>query len=88
MVEKSLNLKNGETYRLASRLARLTGESMTEAVTIALRERLRRAGQQAGKASLATQLMAIGADCAARLSPRIRRLDHAALLYNEKGLPR
>jgi antitoxin VapB len=35
----SLNIKNPEAYRLAQELAELTGESMTTAVTEALRER-------------------------------------------------
>jgi antitoxin VapB len=88
MVDKSLNLKNGEAYRLASRVARITGETMTEAVTTALRERLVRLDQKAQKASLAEQLMAIGADCASRLGRRTRHLDHGEFLYDEKGLPR
>lgn len=39
---KSLNLKNEETVRLARELARHTGESLTLAVTIAIKERLER----------------------------------------------
>jgi len=35
-----LNIKNKEAHALAARVAALTGETMTEAVTIALRERL------------------------------------------------
>jgi antitoxin VapB len=38
----ALSLKNPETERLAKELARTTGESITLAVTIALRERLER----------------------------------------------
>ena len=38
----SLNIKNEETYQLARELANLTGETMTGAVTVALRERLER----------------------------------------------
>lgn len=37
-----LNIKAAETGDLARRLAALTGESVTQAVTIALRERLAR----------------------------------------------
>lgn len=88
MVEKTLNLKNQEAYRLASRLSRLTGESMTRAVTVALRERLARLDRKTGKASLADELMAIGADCAARLSPRVKNIDHGEFLYDDNGLPR
>ena len=38
----SLNIKNEETCRLAGEMARLTGETMTGAITVALRERLER----------------------------------------------
>jgi antitoxin VapB len=38
----ALSIKTDEADRLARTLARLTGESMTEAVTAALRERLAR----------------------------------------------
>jgi antitoxin VapB len=38
----ALSIKTPEADGLARSLARLTGETMTEAVTIALRERLRR----------------------------------------------
>ena len=38
----SLNIKNEETCRLAGELARLTGETMTGAITVALRARLAR----------------------------------------------
>ena len=37
-----LNIKNDETCQLAGELARLTGETMTGAITVALRERLER----------------------------------------------
>ncbi|HEX9867242.1 MAG TPA: type II toxin-antitoxin system VapB family antitoxin, partial [Candidatus Tectomicrobia bacterium] len=36
----TLNIKNPETHRLATELARLTGETLTQAVTEAVRERL------------------------------------------------
>ena len=38
----SLNIKNAETCRLAEELAELTSENKTQAITIALRERLER----------------------------------------------
>lgn len=83
----SLNIKNDEAHRLAQELAQLTGESMTSAVTEALRERLARLrGARGG--SLADRLMAIGKDCARRLKPELRDVNHGALLYDERGLPR
>ena len=39
---KSPNIKNDDTCRLASDLARMTDETMTGAITVALRERLQR----------------------------------------------
>lgn len=83
----SLNIKREETYRLAQELAQLTGESVTMAVTRAVRERLDRVRQQQGE-SLADHLLAIGVDCAAHLEEPYRSMDHAALLYDERGLPR
>ncbi|MGA2672175.1 MAG: type II toxin-antitoxin system VapB family antitoxin [Terracidiphilus sp.] len=38
----ALNIKNEETHRLARELARRNGETVTMAVTIALKERLER----------------------------------------------
>jgi antitoxin VapB len=86
-VEMGLNIKNREAHLLAEELSKLTGESMTTAVTIALRERLARIRQQQGF-SLADRLLAIGRDCAARLKEPFRSADHGDLLYDERGLPR
>ena len=83
----SLNIKNAETHRLVRELAALTGESMTEAVTAAVRERLERLRREQGQ-SLADRLLAIGKDCAARLKESFRSVDHDELLYDERGLPR
>ncbi len=82
-----LNIKNGEAHRLAQELAALTGESMTAAVTEALRERLVRLRQERGD-RLADRLLAIGKDCAVHLKEPFRSIDHGELLYGEDGLPR
>ena len=37
---------------------------------------------------LATRLLAIGKDCATRLSPRVKALDIEEFLYDERGLPK
>jgi antitoxin VapB len=83
----SLNIKNERTYRLARELASVTGENLTAAVTLAVEERLERVRrhQQAG---LADRLLAIGRDCAAHLQEPYRSVDHAEVLYDERGLPR
>ena len=83
----SLNIKSEETHRLARELARLTGESMTAAVTEAVRERIDRLRNRQA-ISLAERLLAIGKDCAARLEEPFRSADHGDLLYDARGLPR
>jgi antitoxin VapB len=83
----SLNIKNSDAHKLARQLARLTGESMTHAVTEAVRERLQRVqGKHAAK--LSDRLLEIGRDCAARLKEPYRSGDHGDLLYDKKGLPK
>lgn len=82
-----MNIKNPETQRLAQELAQLTGESLTGAITEAVRERLRKVREQ-GNAGLAERLLAIGKDCASRLKEPYRSADHADLLYDDRGLPR
>jgi antitoxin VapB len=42
----ALNIKNAETERLAAEVAELAGESKTQAVTVALRERRERLRRQ------------------------------------------
>ena len=82
----ALNIKNEETQKLAQKVAKLTGESMTAAVTGAVRERLDRVRGEHG-VGLADRLLKIGEDCAAHLLEPFRSVDHGELLY-EKGLPR
>ena len=83
----SLNIKNEETHKLADQLAKLTGESMTDAVTKAVRERLERVRSGRGS-GLADRLLGIGKDCAARLKEPFKTGNHGDLLYDEKGLPK
>jgi antitoxin VapB len=82
-----LSIKNEETHQLVRELSERTGETMTTAVTTAVRERLERVRREQGQ-SLADRLLAIGKDCAARLKEPFRSADHADLLYDERGLPR
>jgi antitoxin VapB len=81
-----LNIKNEEAHRLASELARLTGESMTRAVTVALRDRLQRVRRHRKRTATAEELLAIGRRCAQRL--KAPPVDHGDLLYDERGLPK
>lgn len=82
-----LNIKSEETHRLVKELAAITGESLTAAVTEAVRQRLDRARRQRNS-GLADRLLTIGRDCAAHLKEPFRSGDHADLLYDEQGLPR
>ncbi len=85
----SLNIKNQEAYQLASELAELTGETLTRAVTEALRERLARLKKHRQKAS-AAELLDIGRRCAARfdVNVSVSSLEHGEWLYDEHGLPK
>ena len=81
-----LNIKTKEAHNLAQELAKLTGESMTEAVTKAVRERLQRVRRERGS-PLSDRLLRLGKDCAKHLKEPFRSIDHGRMLYDEKGLP-
>lgn len=83
----SLNIKSEETHRLAQELAELTGESMTAAVTEAVRERLHRVRRERDTGRL-ERLHAIAQDCASRFKEPWKSIDHGDLLYDERGLPK
>jgi antitoxin VapB len=83
----SLNIKNEETHRMVRELAKVTGESMTAAVDMAVRERLERVRQNP-KGGLAERLLKIGRECAAHMKEPYLSIDHGDLLYDEKGLPK
>jgi antitoxin VapB len=79
--------KKDEAQKLAYKLSKLTGESLTTAVTEAIRERLEWV-QNAQRAGLADRLPCIGKDCAAHLKETFRSADHGTVLYDDLGLPR
>lgn len=82
----SLNIKDPETHKLAELVAQETGETLTAAVTQALRERLQRVRRRSKRAIILASIHAISARSAAMLKgPPI---DHAELLYDENGLPK
>jgi antitoxin VapB len=83
----ALNIRSPETERLASELARLTGETKTEAVAKALRDRLERVKRARQGRPLADELEAIGLECAA-LPVFDPRAPEEILGYDEHGLPR
>lgn len=84
----SLNIKNAETCRLASELAELTGETKTEAITVALRQRLERKRRQASTERRVEEMLAVAGRCASRLEPGPTAADHGDVLFDEHGLPK
>lgn len=66
-------------------LSRLTGESKTRAIQVAVEERLRRLKGEPG--AMAEELLALGRECASNLQEPWKSIDHAELLYDERGLP-
>ncbi|ABE38683.1 type II toxin-antitoxin system VapB family antitoxin [Rhodopseudomonas palustris] len=80
-----LNIKNDEAHRLASELAELTGESLTAAVTAALREQLARERRRRQTDKIAERLLKIGDRYAAL--PDTGRTPDDVLGYDEHGLP-
>ena len=91
MVERwiivSLNIKDEEAHRLARELASVTGESMTAAVSVAIRERLERVRGNS-RQGLAERLLKIGRECASHLKEPYKSIDIDELLYDEKGMPK
>ena len=81
----TLNVKDPEAHRLADAIARETGETLTRAVTEALRERYERLQHRRSKATV-EELLAI----ARRASAQVKGpyLDHTEFLYDERGLPK
>ena len=84
----SLNIKNEETCRLAGELAQLTGETMTGAITVALRERLERERSERSAEARVERLLAIGRRCAGMMGDGPSAIEHGDFLYDERGLPR
>ena len=83
-----LNIKSDEAHRLATELARLTGESLTHAVTTALRAQLKRELLRAGRGgSIAERLMRIGRRYSALPNSETSEPDDV-VDYDENGLPR
>jgi antitoxin VapB len=83
----ALSIKDPEADRLARALASATGETLTKAVTQALRERLERVGGRRAGNSLAEELNEIALRCAA-LPDLDTRTPDEIIGYDEHGLPR
>ena len=82
----ALNLRNQEVERLAATVARLTGETKTEAVRAALADRLVRLQRERTGRSLADELDDIALACAALPVVDTRSADEI-IGYDDAGLP-
>jgi antitoxin VapB len=78
-----LNIKSEDGYRLATELSALTGESLTTAVTAALRDRLEREHRARDRLHKLNRLTALAAEIRASLRAPLR-----SALHDESGLPR
>jgi antitoxin VapB len=83
----ALNIRNTEAERLASELARQTGETKTEAVTKALRDRLARVRRERPRRRLADELEEIAEHCSGLPVLDSRSADEI-LGYDDHGVPR
>ncbi len=81
-----LNIKSEDGYRLATELSVLTGESLTAAVTAALREKLDRETRARDRSAKLARLAAIAADI--RASLRLPAGADHGFLYDDTGRPR
>jgi antitoxin VapB len=82
----ALSIEGEEAQKLVQELSELTGESVIDAVTEAIRDRLERV-KNAETPKLADRLLRIGRDCAAHLNEPFRSADHGTMLYDDHGLP-
>ena len=81
-----ISIQNDQIERLASQLAELTGETLTEAIRAAVVEKYERLNQARAGRSLADDLNEIGLRCAKR--PIVSHLlDEEILGYNPCGAP-
>jgi antitoxin VapB len=83
----AMSIKNRETERLARQVARETGESLTEAIDVALKERLERLKRKQQGRIMAEKLEDILHRVDA-LPTQDARSEDDILGYDEQGVPR
>jgi antitoxin VapB len=86
ILDMAFSIKNPEADRLARQLSAMTGESLTEAVVQALRERLRRQGGRSARRRVGDELARMAAKFS-KLPVRDSRKPDEILGYDEHGLP-
>lgn len=83
----ALSVKHPEADRLAREVAARTGETLTTAVIVALRERLARLRGRPRRRRLRDELREIAQRCA-QLPTLDTRAPDEILAYDQRGLPR
>ncbi|MGA2403454.1 MAG: type II toxin-antitoxin system VapB family antitoxin [Syntrophobacteraceae bacterium] len=82
----ALSIRNSRAEKLARQVAAETGETLTEAITLALEERLERLKGRRTAADVAEEIMKISLRC--RELPELDRRGADEILgYDERGLP-
>ncbi len=79
-----INIKSDEARALADEITKRTGETITEAVTEALKQRLKKLTIEERLA----RVMEIAEEVSSRLEEPWKSMDHGELLYDDRGLPK
>jgi antitoxin VapB len=80
-----LNIKSDDAYRLASRLAELTGESLTSAVTKALRSELERIERGHDVDAEVERMLAMGREIRSHMTEPVS--SDLSDFYDDNGFP-
>ncbi len=84
----ALQIETPEAMRMIEELAQRTGETSTEIVETALRERLERVRAVEARIARKAELQALVDRLASRFEEPYRSIDPGEWLYGEDGLPR
>jgi len=83
-----IHIKNEDVRRRTAELAELLGTSLTEAVALAVREKLAGVREQSGRREMTAKLTAMGAKCAQHAPKDWVNWDYDGALYDGRGWPR
>ena len=83
----ALNIKNEETCALAREVAEMTDDTMTGAITIALRQRRDQLKRERDRDKLLRDIHAIAKRCAAKMGPGPSSEEIIESMYGEFGEP-
>ena len=83
----ALHIKSERTCELAAELAEVTSESKTQAITVALEERLERERKPRKKKATVEEIMALAHEVVRDIGYQPDE-EHTAFLYDERGLPK